>query len=316
MKNTVHKKYFLRDEIGNYMSTLGKMHSNVIIVNADLMGTCRNFSFVEKYPKRAFNVGIAEQNLVSFSAGLAHEGMIPYAFSMAPFISMRACEQCRTDVAYAGLNVRLIATYAGVSGGISGATHWALEDCAIMGSVAGMTVLEPSDPIQAKRMLEQSVSFQGPIYMRSSIEPVRAIYNDNYKFEIGKASIVKEGTDGAYICAGIAVQYALNAANIIKETKGKHIRVIDMHTFKPIDEAAIVEAAQTKKIVIAHDHNIIGGLGYSVAAVIAKYGLTAKIKMLGCPDKFLPMAHANYLYQINEYDTNGLVKNMMALLEN
>lgn len=148
-------KSLLRNEIGAYMNVLGEKNSKVVVVNADLSGTCRNKAFVEQYPERSFNTGIAEQNLVSFAAGLAHEGFLPYAFSMAPFLTMRACEQCRTDVAYANLPVRLMGVYAGMSGGISGATHWAIEDCGIMTSIPGIIVLEPSDANQVKKCLMQ-----------------------------------------------------------------------------------------------------------------------------------------------------------------
>ena len=144
-------KSILRNVMGNYMLALGKKSKKVVVVNADLMGTCRNKSFVEAFPERSFNVGIAEQNLVSFAAGLAHEGFVPYAFSMAQFVSMRACEQVRTDVAYGNLPVRLVTTYAGVSGGISGATHWAVEDCAILSAMPNMTVLEPSDAMRCRQ---------------------------------------------------------------------------------------------------------------------------------------------------------------------
>lgn len=314
--NNQEEMFFsLRNEIGNYMTTLGMKEKRVVVVNADLMGTCRNKTFVENFPKRAFNVGIAEQNMVSFSAGLAHEGFIPYVFSMAPFLSMRACEQCRTDVAYGNLNVRLVGTYAGYSGGISGATHWALEDCAIMGSMPGMTVLEPSDPIQAKKMLEQTLEFNGPVYIRSGVEPVQKIYDEDYKYEIGKASIVCEGDDGAFICSGVVVQFAVLAAKRMKEKYGKKIRVVDMHTIKPIDKEAVIEAAKTGRIIVAQDHNVVGGLGYYAAAVLAEAGIGVKFKILGCKDKFIPMAHADYLYHQNEYDVAGLEKNMCELFE-
>ena len=156
-------QFFLRDVIGAYLTELGKRDRRVAMVTADLTGTCRTKDFVQNFPDRSFNMGIAEQNMVSFSAGLAHEGFMPFAFTMAPFIAMRACEQCRTDVAYANLDVRLMATYAGYSGGISGATHWALEDTAIMSTMGGMMVLEPSDPIQAKRMMDAMLNYHGPI---------------------------------------------------------------------------------------------------------------------------------------------------------
>jgi transketolase len=308
-------KSYLRNIIGNYMLELGRIDDRVVIVNADLMGTSRNETFVKEFPKRAFNVGIAEQNMVSFSAGLAHEGFIPYAFSMAPFISMRACEQCRTDVAYGNLNVRLMATYAGCSGGISGATHWGIEDCAIMSGIPGMTVLEPCDAVQAKKMLEKTLDYNGSIYIRSSVEPVSDIYGTEYDFQIGKASIVRNGDDGAFICSGVVVQYAIEASKILENMTGKQIRVVDMHTIKPIDKEAIIEASMTGNIVVAQDHNIMGGLGSIVAAVIAEERLHTKFKILGVGDRFTAMAHAPYLYHMFGYDTDGLVKTMLEFIK-
>lgn len=307
-------KVAIRDAAGKYITTLGEKSDKVVVVNADLMGTSRNRGFFEKFPERTFNVGVAEQNLISFSAGLAHEGFIPYAFSMAPFISMRAAEQCRTDVAYGGLNVRMIGTYAGYSSGISGATHCALEDCAIMGSMAGMTVLEPSDPCQVCKMLEATLTYDGPVYIRSGIEAVRPIYSAEQEYEIGKATIARKGNDGAFLVSGVVVQFALEAAEIIRQTTGKEIRVIDMHTIKPIDAPAVIEAAKTGRVIAAQDHNIIGGLGYYAAAVIAQSGISTQFKILGCPDHFVPIATPAYLFHKNEYDTEGLVKNMRAML--
>lgn len=305
---------YLRNVIGEYMVTLGQKEPRVVIVNADLMGTCRNRTFVEKFPERSFNVGIAEQDMVSFSAGLAHEGFQVYAFSMAPFIAMRACEQCRTDVAYANANVRLMATYAGVSGGISGATHWAVEDCAIMCGMAGMTVMEPCDEIQAKKMLDATLEHTGPIYIRSSVEPVTSVYDDSYEFQIGKASVPLEGNDGAFICGGITVKYALEAAKRIREQTGKAIRVVDMHTIKPIDRAAVCAAAETGCIVVAQDHSVIGGLGSAVASVLVEEGIAVKYANVGIPDRFRAMAHAPYLYHEFGFDADGLESKMLQLL--
>lgn len=305
----------VRDVAGKYISKLGEKNDKVVVVNADLSGTSRNKGFVEEFPDRSFNVGIAEQNLVSFSAGLAHEGFMPYAFTMAPFISIRACEQCRTDVAYGHLNVRLIGNYAGYSSGVSGATHCALEDCAIMGSMAGMTVMEPGDPYQICKMLEATLTWDGPVYIRSGIEAIKPIYPEEYDYQIGKAIIAREGSDGAFICSGIVVQFALEAAERLEKETGAKIRVIDMHTIKPIDERAVTEAAKTGRVIAAQDHNIVGGLGYYAAAVIAKSGLATQFKILGCPDHFVPIATAPYLFKVNEYDTDGLVKNMKEMLK-
>ena len=313
--NTTSEKFFLRNVIGDYMRNIGQADCRVIIVNADLMRTCRNEEFVRKYPQRAFNVGIAEQNMVSFAAGLACEGFLPYVFSMAPFISMRACEQCRTDVAYGNRNVRLIGVYAGVSGGISGATHWALEDCGIMTAIPGMTVMELSDPAQTRAILDLSLTVEGPMYLRCGIEPVAALYPSETSVCVGGSRMIHPGNDGAILCAGVTVQYALEAARHIEEKTGKHIRVVDLYSIKPIDTERVIEAARTGTVVVAQDHNIIGGLGSAVAQVIAESGLSPRFRILGVPDRFVPMAHADYLYHDFGYDAQGIEACVIQLLE-
>lgn len=311
----LEEKYSLRDTIGQYMKKLGGENEKVLVVNADLMGTCRNRSFVEAFPDRAFNVGIAEQNLVSFSAGLAHEGFIPFAFTMAPFMSMRACEQCRTDIAYPGLNVRLVAAYAGVSGGISGPTHWGIEDCGIMCSMPNMTVIEVSDPVQAEQVLSASLSYQGPIYIRNGIVPTFRIHGDDYQYRIGRADVIIDGDDGAIICSGTVVQYAVLASLEIRKTCKKQVRVIDMHTIKPIDRQAVIEAAGTGTVLVVQDHNVIGGLGSQVARVIAESGLSARFAIAGIPDTFAVMAHADYLYAEYGMDAAGIKGKILEMME-
>ncbi len=307
-------KSFLRDVVGEYMVSLGEKSDKVISVTAGAKNTCRLTSFVDKFPARYFNVGIAEQNMVSFAAGLAHEGFIPYVFTMAPFLTMRACEQCRTDVAYGNLNVRLMSTYSGLSGGISGATHWAMEDVAIMRGIPGIAILEPSDPIQAVQMMDFTLGYQGPVYLRTSVEPFENIYTDDYKFEFGRASVVSEGDDGAFLCSGITVQFAKGASDRLYKETGRKIRVIDMHTIKPVDREAVLSAASTGRVVVAQDHNIIGGLGEAVSSVLAQESRTTKLKVLGIPDRFEAMAHAPYLYRKFGYDSIGLEKAMRELL--
>lgn len=304
----MNNKVTLRDVLGNYVTELGRRNDRVVVINADLSGTCRTRKFAEVFPMRTFNVGIAEQNMVSFAAGLAHEGFIPYAFTMAPFISMRACEQCRTDVAYANLPVRFITTYAGVSGGISGATHWSIEDCSIMQGIPNMIVLEPCDEIQAMRMMEASLVEKSPIYLRSSVIAVNNIYKENYEFKIGKASVARPGSDITIICSGVIVQYAIKAAELIGNKENVSVQVIDMHTVKPIDKHAIIKAAKLGPVIVAQDHNVIGGLGSSVASVIAEAGISTDFQILGIPDSFVAMAHAEYLYSKFGYDTNGIYK--------
>lgn len=311
--NDEARKEFLRDELGAYLTELGKRDPRVVVVNADLSKTSRNTEFVRQYPDRAFNVGIAEQNMVSFAAGLAHEGWMPFAYTMAPFMSMRACEQCRTDVAYANLPVRLIGTYAGVSGGISGATHWGMEDCAIMTTMPDMTVLEPSDVVQGKKMMDALLQLQGPAYMRISVEPTSPIYDEDCDFEMGKASIAHPGGDGAFICSGITVKYAILAAKSIKERTGKSIRVVDMHTVKPIDRQAVLNAAATGKIVVAQDHLLHGGLASLVSEVLAEESCAVRYCSRGIPDCFETMAHAPFLYHKFLLDAEGLENSMLQL---
>lgn len=307
-------KSFLRNVIGEYMSELGARYKDIVIVNADLAGTCRNKSFAEKYPERSFNTGIAEQNMVSFGAGLACEGFKPYVFSMAPFLTMRACEQCRTDVAYGNRDVKMIGVYAGLSGGISGATHWAIEDCGIMTSMPKVVVFEISDVIQTKRILDYTALHHGPMYIRSSVEPTLNIYDEGIEIKAGGSLEVKAGNDGVFLCAGVVVQYALEAANNIKENTGKNIRVVDMYSIKPVDEEAVIRAAETGRIVVVQDHNIYGGLGTMVAKVIAENNLNTKFMNVGVKDEFVAMAHANYLYHYFGMDAEGLERTMLDLL--
>ncbi len=307
-------KSFLRNVIGEYMTTLGDMDGKVVVVNADLAGTCRNRGFVEKYPERAFNMGIAEQNMVSFAAGLACEGFTPYAFSMAPFLTMRACEQCRTDVAYGSRNVRLMGVYAGVSGGISGATHWGVEDVGIMTSIPGVAVFEVCDSNQAKRLLDYSLNFRGPMYIRSSVEPTEDIYGEDIDVTVGGSVIVREGNDGAFLCSGVVVQYALEASEMIEKRTGKHVRVVDLYSLKPIDRDAVINAAKTGNVVVAQDHNVVGGLGSVVGTIIAEEGINTRFRILGLNDEFVPMAHAPYLYKMFSLDADGLAKTMEELI--
>ena len=308
-------KTAVRPELGYYMTTLGDKNDKVVIVNADLAGTCRNKGFEEKYPNRCFNVGIAEQNMVSFGAGLACEGYIPYVFSMAPFLTMRACEQCRTDVAYGNRNVRMIGIYAGVSGGISGATHWSIEDCGIMTSIPNVAVFEVSDVNQMKRLMDYSLEYSGPMYIRCTVESTLDIYPENVSIIKGGSQTVIEGNDGAFLCSGVIVQYAIEASKTIFEETGKRIRVIDMYSIKPVDKEAVISAARTGNVIVAQDHNVYGGLGSIVGTVIAEEGLSTKFKICGINDEFVAMAHAGYLYHHFGIDGEGLKNSMLEMLD-
>jgi len=312
--NVVEYYTSLRDAVGNYLTEMGGKHPEMVVGVADVATSSRVQGFMEQYPERFYNVGIAEQNLTSWAAGMANEGFMPYIFSFAPFASMRACEQVRSDVCYPNLPVRILGNNAGYSGGASGATHCALEDCAIMTSFPNMTVIEPGDPFMTAKILEATTKWDGPIYIRMGREATTALYPEETPYEIGKALIPREGGDGAFITAGIVTHHAIEAAEKIKEETGARIRVVDMHTIKPLDTVAVLEAAKTGRVVCAQDHNIIGGLGYAVGTAIAEAGAQCKFKVLGCPDKFVPIATPEFLYKQNEYDVDGLVKHMKAML--
>ncbi len=227
---------------------------------------------------------------------------------------MRACEQIRTDICYPNLPVRIIGNGAGYSNAASGATHCALEDCAITTSFGNMTVIEPGDPFQVIKVLEETMKWDGPVYIRLGREAVDSLYSEDTEYKIGKALVPMEGNDGAFIAAGFIVHYAIEAAKKLKEETGASIRVVDMHTIKPLDKEAVLDAAKTGRIVCAQDHNIIGGLGYAVGAVLAEAGTGCKYKILGCPDEFVPIANPEFLYAKNEFDANGLYKHMKAML--
>ncbi|MCI8597211.1 MAG: transketolase family protein [Lachnospiraceae bacterium] len=306
--------FSLRDAVGACLESLGEQYPNMIVCSADVDVSSRISGFKKKFPERSYNVGIAEQDLMSFCAGMAIEGFIPFAFSFAPFASMRAAEQVRTDICYSNLPVRIVANYAGYSGAESGCTHCALEDCAIMSSFANMTVIEPGDPFQIARVLKATMEWPGPVYIRMGKEATTSLYEESEKYEIGKALTPRAGEDGAFIASGIVVHHAMEAAEIVKAKTGAEIRVIDMHTIKPLDKEAVIEAAKTGRIVCAQDHNRIGGLGYAVGNTLAEAGVSCKFKILGCPDEFVPLATPNFLYHLNEYDAEGLANNMMKML--
>ena len=300
--------------VAHPLAEIGARDKRICCLTSDVFKTIRLDEFAEACPERMFNVGIAEQETMSVAAGLATEGFIPYVYSFAAFLTMRSCEQIRSNVCYPNLPVRLIGTYGGYANSISGATHCGLEDMGLMCSMGNMTVCEPSDPVTLEKTVRESVDWKGPLYMRADKEVTEKIYSDDVEFKIGKALIPREGNDGAFICAGIIVRYALEAAEILQKEQGVNIRVVDMHTIKPIDEDAVKNAVETGRVVVAQDGNIIGGLGDRVAAVMAQNGLCCKYRVLGAPDTYVPLATTAYVRHKNSYDVEGLVKVMASLL--
>ncbi|HHX37080.1 MAG TPA: transketolase family protein [Clostridiaceae bacterium] len=304
----------LRDAVGKYLADLGDKYDDMLVLTADVDTSSRIQAFKEKYPERCYNVGIAEQSLMSTAAGLAHEGFRPFCFAFAPFATMRCYEQVRTDICYSKLPVIIIGNGAGYSNAASGCTHCGLEDSALMVACNNMTVIEPGDPFQMVKVLEAAVELNAPVYIRMGREATSSLYDEDVKFKIGKALIPREGDDGAFICTGIMVHFAVEAADRIKEDTGKQIRVVDMHTIKPLDNEAVISAAKTGKVVVAQDHNLHGGLGQIVGAVIAEEGIGCKFISRGCPDEFVPIATPDFLYAKNGMDVDGLYEAMKSLL--
>ena len=307
------EKKTTRDAFGAAVLELAKEDPTVIGIGADTTSNLGMKQMAKEMPNRVYNVGIAEQNLMSVSAGLAHEGFRPLAFAFAPFASMRCYEQVRTDICYSKLPVVIIGNGAGYSNGASGCTHCALEDSALMVACNNMTVLEPGDPFQIAKLLEAAMELNAPVYIRLGREATSSLYPEDTKYEIGKALIPREGDDGAFICTGIMVHFAMEAAKRIHDELGKEIRVVDMFTIKPLDKQAVIDAAKTGRVVAAQDHNLLGGLGQLVGSCIAEAGIACKLVSRGCPDYFVPIANPEFLYARNGMDADGLYEAMKAM---
>ena len=265
------KKIATRESYGNALVELGKEHEDLVVLDADLAEATKTGMFKKVFPERHIDCGIAECNMIGVAAGIAATGKVPFASSFAMFAAGRAFEQVRNSVGYPKLNVKIGATHAGISVGEDGATHQCNEDIALMRTIPGMIVINPSDDVEAKAAVKAAYEHVGPVYLRFGRLAVPVI-NDNaeYKFEIGKAITLREGTDVTIIATGLMVQEALKAADLLA-AEGIKARVIDLHTIKPIDKDIIIKAAkETGAIVTTEEHNVIGGLGAAVAEVVTE----------------------------------------------
>ena len=274
-----------RDSYGDALVELGKKYDNLVVLDADLAGATKTVGFKSNYPERFFDMGIAEQDMMGTAAGLAIGGKVPFASTFAVFATGRAYDQVRNSIAYPNLNVKIAATHAGITVGEDGATHQALEDISLMRSMPNMMVLSPSDDVQAHFLIEEAIRHDGPVYIRLARPATDDIYNMNAKFEFGKGVQHGEGTDAAIFATGVTVSEAIKAQKEL-EKEGINVRVIDIHTIKPIDKEIIVKAAkETKKIITVEDHSVIGGLGSAVAEVLCEE-YPAKLTKLGIQDEF------------------------------
>ena len=308
------KKIATRDSYGNALASLGREHENLVVLDADLAAATKTGIFKKEFPERHIDCGIAEANMIGIAAGLASTGEVPFCSSFAMFAAGRTFEQIRNSVGYPHLNVKIGATHAGISVGEDGATHQCNEDIALMRTIPGMTIINPSDDIEAKAAVKAAYEMEGPVYLRFGRLAVPVINDrDDYKFEIGKGVVLKEGTDLTLIATGLEVAESLAAAEKL-EAEGISVEVINMHTIKPLDVDLVVRsAAKTGKVVTVEEHSIIGGLGSAVAEVLAEKQ-PAKLLRIGVEDRFGESGPALKLLEKYELDAAGIYKKVKAFL--
>ena len=308
------KKIATRESYGNALIELGKEHENLVVLDADLAAATKTGMFKKVFPERHIDCGIAECNMVGIAAGLATTGMVPFASTFAMFAAGRAFEQIRNSVGYPHLNVKIGATHAGISVGEDGATHQCNEDIALMRTIPGMTIINPSDDVEAKAAVRAAYELDGPVYLRFGRLAVPVINdNDDYKFEIGKGVVLREGKDVTIVATGLCVSSALEAADMLAED-GIEAKVINIHTIKPLDDDLIIASAKkTGKVVTAEEHSIIGGLGSAVCDVLSEKCPTPVYK-IGMRDVYGESGSAGELIHKYLLDAEGIYKQVKAFL--
>lgn len=309
------KKIATRESYGNALAELGKEHEDIVVLDADLAAATKTGVFKKAFPERHIDCGIAESNMMGVAAGIAATGKVPFASSFAMFAAGRAFEQVRNSIGYPKLNVKIGATHAGISVGEDGATHQCNEDIALMRTIPGMVVINPSDDVEAKAAVAAAYKHVGPVYLRFGRLAVPVINdNENYKFELGKAITLREGTDVAIIASGLTVSESLEAAKKL-EAEGISAEVINIHTIKPLDEEAVIKAAEKiGKLVTVEEHSIIGGLGSAVSDVVAQKA-PAKVLKIGINDVFGESGPAVQLIKKYGLDSESIYEKIKTFLK-
>ena len=308
------KKIATRDSYGNALAELGKEYDNLVVLDADLSGATKTAVFKKAFPERHINCGIAEGNMIAVAAGLATTGKVPFASSFAMFAAGRAFEQVRNSVGYPHLNVKIGATHAGISVGEDGATHQCNEDIALMRTIPGMVILNPSDDVEAKAAVRAAYEHEGPVYLRFGRLAVPVINDkEDYKFEIGKGIVLREGKDVTIVATGLEVAESLEAAEMLA-ADGIDAKVINIHTIKPLDEELIIAAAkETGKVVTVEEHSVIGGLGSAVCDALSA-NLPTPVLKIGMNDMYGESGPAKVLLEKYELDAKGIYKKIKAWL--
>ena len=305
------EKKATRQAFGEALVKLGMKNENVVVLDADLTKSTMTTFFQKEFPNRHLNMGIAEANMMATAAGIATTGKIPFASTFAVFAAGRAYDQIRNSIAYPNLNVKICPTHAGISLGEDGGSHQSIEDIALMRVLPNMIVLSPADAVETEKMIFAVADYKGPVYIRLGRLAVPTIFDDSYKFEIGRATQVKEGNDVAIIATGLMVYEAMLASDILKE-HGINARVINMSTIKPLDNEMVLRAAnECKYIVTVEEHSVIGGLGSAVCEYLSEVKPTKVIKH-GVHDVFGQSGEGNEMldkYNLRAKDIVDIVLN-------
>jgi transketolase len=310
----VTERKILREAFGEALIEFGFDYPGLVVLDADISASLKTGKFAEKYPDRHFNFGVAEQNMMMSAAGLASTGMIPLACTYATFSTMRACEQIRTMICYPKLNVKIIATHGGIEVGWDGPTHQATEDIAMMRSIPNMTVIVPADAIAVKPLLRQAIEMEGPVYFRMGRNPVPVIYTGKQIFTLGKAISLRKGGSVLLVAAGNMVSTALETSDLLSSS-GVECGVLDMHTIKPLDEDTLLDCAKSTELVVTfEDHNIIGGLGGSVAECLSENNPKPLIR-IGVRDVFTESGDPKELYKKYDMDAQYACKRVSEFLK-
>ena len=301
------KKIATRQSYGEILNELGEQNENIVVLDADLSTATKTEIFAKEFPNRFFDMGIAEQDMIGTAAGFATCGKIPFASTFAVFAAGRAYDQIRNSVCYPNLNVKICATHAGVTVGEDGATHQMLEDISMMRTIPNLKVFSPCDDIETRFIIKEISKIKDPCYVRLSRLATPIIYDENEKFELGKAKQIGTGNDATIFATGVCVPEAIKAKEIL-EKKGIFVRVVDIHTIKPIDKQTIIKCAkETNRIITVEDHSIIGGLGSSICEVLSEE-YPCKVTRLGVKDCFGKSGNGAELMKYFGIDYEAIVK--------
>ncbi len=301
-----------RDGFGDEIVELGRENKDIYVVDADISKSCKTGKFVKALPEQHVNVGIAEQNAAGVAAGLATTGKIPFVVTYAVFGSLRMCEQIRQEMCYTNLNVKIACSHGGLTPANDGASHQAIEDMGVLRTIPNMTVIQPADYVAARKLVRAAAETYGPMFLRFTRDAVPVIYDEDAEFTIGKANLLREGKDVALIAVGDTVRLAIDAAKALHE-QGIEARVLDMHTIKPLDEAAVNACiADIGKIVTIEDHNKINGLGSAVCECVAEAG-HGIVRRVGIQDQFGESAPYERLLAKNGITVENIVAQAKAI---